>query len=60
MQIKDKFGSKITLYQAKNGAVYLQFGNQSVELSQEQAEKLCSPHDLEDFELEAYQKHYQR
>lgn len=58
MKIKDKYGSRITLYQAKSGEVILAFGEQAIGLTKEQAEALCSPYDLEDFDFRNYRDFY--
>lgn len=58
MQLKDKFGNRITLYQARNGAIMLQFGDSALELTREQSEQLANPYDIEDFDLTSYQQHY--
>ncbi|TFD15507.1 hypothetical protein E3T26_06915 [Cryobacterium sp. TMT1-21] len=58
MTIKDGHGNTLTLYQARSGAVMLQFGNQAIELTKIQVEALVTPYDINDFHHAAYISFY--
>lgn len=61
MKIKDKFGNQIEIYQARNGAIQLLFGHNSVKLDKWQIEKLkIDSHlrDLENWSEENYKECY--
>ena len=57
MVLKDKFGSKITITQARSGAIIIPFGNRAITLSKEDAETF-SLYDIEDFDKETYNRFY--
>lgn len=61
MNIEDKMGNKITLFQAKNGSIQMVFGDKSVDLKLTQIEKLFLDsrlYDIEDFNIDDYKKYY--
>ena len=57
MIIKDKYGSKINLQQAKNGKIIIPFADHILTLSKEDAEKFCL-YDIEDFNQEEFLNAY--
>lgn len=57
--LKDKYGAKIPIYQARSGKIVISFGNIYLTLSKENAEKIGSSlYDIEDFDNDLYQKAY--
>jgi len=62
LTLKDKFKNKIQVYQDKAGSIQLLFGNNNIRLEAWQVEKLVgsSVYDIEDFNLDDYQKVYHR
>ena len=57
MIIKDKFGTKVTLQQAKSGKIVIPIGSKVITLCKEDAESFSLYH-IEDFDLDLYQKAY--
>jgi hypothetical protein len=57
MIIKDKFGTKINLQQAKSGKIVILIGTKTITLSKEDADSFTL-YDIEDFDIELYQKAY--
>lgn len=60
MILKDKFKSRITIYQARSGAIILVFATRHIVLNKEQVETLVggSVYDIEDFDRVKYFKFY--
>lgn len=47
-----------TIYQARNGGVFMPFGNTVIKLTREEADAIA--YDLPDFDYDLYIKHYQQ
>lgn len=59
MKIKLKDGQlniETIAYQAKNGAVYLDWGNTVIKLEKDYAENIC--YDIPEFDIDAFNKYY--
>jgi hypothetical protein len=46
------------VYQAKNGAIYLNWGNTVIKLDKDYADNLA--YEIPDFDLESYKKYYSK
>lgn len=57
MILKDKFGSKINFYQARNGKICISLGNDYFTLSKEDTQKI-TVYDIEDFDIDDYKNAY--
>lgn len=57
MIIKDKFGTRFNLRQAKSGKIIIPVGDKAITLSKEDAEIFCL-YEIDDFDMELYQKAY--
>jgi hypothetical protein len=59
MNIKEKNNQLIVetvIYQAKNGSVYLDWGNTVIKLSKDDAESICF--DIPDFDVDDFNRYY--
>ena len=57
MIVKDKFGTKINLQQAKSGKIIIPIGTKTITLSKEDADSFTL-YDIDDFDMELYRKAY--
>jgi len=53
MIIKDKYGTKIHIKQARNGRIIIPIGDICIYLEKKEAEKFTL-HDIEDFDMDKY------
>ena len=58
MLIKDSYGTKVNLKQARDGKIIIPIGNKEITLSKEDAEKFIL-YDIEEFDVDLYKKAYQ-
>ncbi|MEA3430173.1 MAG: hypothetical protein U9R08_02790 [Nanoarchaeota archaeon] len=59
MKIKEKNGLleiTTTVYQAKNGALYINWGNRTIQLTKDEADIVC--YNLKDFNVDDFKKFY--
>ncbi len=59
MIIKDEYGTRITLQQAKNGKIIIPIGTTHITLSKGDAERFTL-YDIEGFDVDLYRKAYQQ
>lgn len=58
MIIKDSYGTKVDLKQARNGKIVIPIGNTVITLSKEDTEKFIL-YDIEEFDVDLYKRAYQ-
>lgn len=58
MIIKDKYGTRITVQQAKNGKIIIPIGTTYITLDKSDAEKFTL-YDIDGFDVDLYRKAYQ-
>jgi hypothetical protein len=57
MKIRDIYGNKVDIYQARSGGIFMNWGNGSFLLTKVQSEKF-SLYDIEDFDNALYSDFY--
>jgi hypothetical protein len=60
MWIRDLFGSKLNIQQAKSGKIIIPFGNRVITLSYRDAIEFSCVYEIDDFDHEAFLLAYER
>ena len=57
MIIKDEYGTRVNIQQARNGKIFIPIGKKDITLSKEDAEQFTL-YDIEGFDVDLYRKAY--
>jgi len=60
LEIKDKYGSVLHIKQAKNGEIIIPFANDFLTLSYEDSQKVGTLYEIPEFDVDAYNKAYNK